>query len=205
MRKLLSLNILIILLTFVVSSCGITNQEYPVRDFYILDIGKIEKNVGTGDEDLKVMRVRLNPKYYSQDFNYKLKENKFVNDYHNQFYKPLDTMVISELYKSLTNSGIFDQVVSQNSILDTKYYLYTNIVDIYADFSGNKPKSVLNIEFLLTDESGLIAKTVHKSIYNREIELNSKLPDAIVKGWNENLLDIFNEFQNDLKNLPEFN
>ena len=205
MRKLLSLKIIFVLLILPVSSCGITNQEYPVRDFYTLDIGKIENNSSRGDEDLKIMRVRLNPKYYNQDFNYKLKENKFVNDYHNQFYKPLDTMVISELYKSLTTSGIFNQVYAQNSIVDTKYFLYTNIVDIYADFSQDVPKSVLNIEFLLTQESGAIAKTVHKYTYYSEIELDNKLPDAIVKGWNQNLIEIFNQFQSDLNNLSELN
>lgn len=204
MRNLLSSKIIITLLIFAVSSCGITNQEYPVRDFYTLDIGKIENNSSRGDEDLKIMRVRLNPKYYSQDFNYKLKENKFVNDYHNQFYKPLDTMVISELYKSLTSSGIFNQVYPQNSIINTKYFLYSNIIDIYADFSQDVPKSVLNIEFLLTHESGQIVKTLHKYTYNSEIELDNKLPDAIVKGWNQNLIEIFNQFQGDLAELPEF-
>lgn len=205
MKNILKSKILFSFVILVISSCGFTSQEFPARDFYTLDIGNIEKNKSTGSEDIKIMRVRLNPKYYHQDFNYKLKENKFTNDYYNQFYKPVDTMVISELYKFLNNSGVFRQVLAQNSIISTKYYVYTNILDIYADFSGPTPKSVLNIEFLVTDESYEMATTVFKSAYNRETEIKSNLPESIVEGWNNNMLDIFTEFQNDLLNLSEFN
>ena len=158
---------LTILIVFSCLSCGLLNRSYPVTDFYTLNVGNIEEKGGEGSDDLKIMRVRLNSKYYVQDFNYKVEKNKFTSDFYNKFYKPVDSIISAELYKSLSGTNIFRDVVPQNSVLKTRYFLYTNIIDIYGDFTNDSSKAVLNIEFFLTDESGDIPELIFNSVYNR--------------------------------------
>ncbi|NIP31052.1 MAG: hypothetical protein GTO02_14985 [Candidatus Dadabacteria bacterium] len=193
---------LIIIFAFI--SCGSLNRKYPKSNFYTLNVGNIENKVSQGNDDLKIMRVRLNSGYYLQDFNYRLDKNKFTNDFYNKFYKPIDTIVSSELYKWFSNSELFGQVVPQNSVVSTRYFLYANILDIYADFSEKPSKAVLNMQFFLTDESGDTPEVIFTSVYNRESDLNDSLPSTIVDGWNEELKNILNDFENDLSELSIF-
>ena len=200
MKKILFLIVLIFIFT---SSCGQFRRKYPARNFYTLEVSQLENRESTGKEYLEIVKVRLNPEYYHQDFNYKISSNQFQNDFYNEFYKPVEVIVFAELYKWLSNAGIFKQVVPPNSIIDAKYYLYANIVDIYADFSGASPKAVLNMQFFLVDESETIPKLVYTNVYSQQLTLSDALPNTIVNGWNEALKNIFTSFQNDLSSLPQ--
>ena len=185
------------------SSCGQLKRKYPARNYYTLGVGQLENKQSSGKEYLKIVRVRLNPEYYHQDFNYKIGDNQFQSDFYNQFYKPIDLIVIAELYKWLSNSGIFKEVLPANSIVESKYYLYANIVDIYADFTGPEPKAVLNMQFFLIDESTGMPRLAYTNVYNQDLALVNSLPETIVDGWNKELKTIFTQFQNDLSSLPE--
>lgn len=200
MKKTIILSLLIF---FIFSSCGQLKRKYPARNFYTLDVSRLENKQSTGKEYLKIVRVRLNPEYYHQDFNYKIADNQFQSDFYNQFYKPIDIIVAAELYKLLSNSGIFKQVLAPNSIIQSKYYLYANIVDIYADFTGTAPKAVLNMQFFLIDESTEIPRLAYTHVYNEQLTLADSLPATIVEGWNKALKTIFTQLQNDLSSLTE--
>ena len=202
MKKITILSILLSILIFSIS-CGQLKRSYPARNFYTLEVGQLENNLSSGKEYLKIVRVRLNPEYFHQDFNYKVAENQFQSDFYNQFYKPVDQIVFAELYKSLSNSGIFKQVLPPNSIIESNYYIYVNIVDIYADFTGPTPKAVLNMQFFLINESNGMPRLAYTNVYNHETVLADSLPATIVNGWNEELKAIFTQFQNDLSSLTE--
>ncbi|MGI9534066.1 MAG: hypothetical protein ACR2NW_03875 [Thermodesulfobacteriota bacterium] len=199
MKKVIILSFILI----IASSCGQLKRSYPARNFYTLEVSQLENNLSNGNEYLKIVRVRLNPEYYHQDFNYKIADKQFQNDYYNQFYKPIDLIVIAELYKWMSNSGIFKEVLPANNIVDAKYYIYANIVDIYADFTGPGPKAVLNMQFFLIDESDAVPRLAYTNVYNLETALTDSLPGTIVDGWNKNLKEIFTQFQNDLSSLSE--
>ena len=200
MRNLL---ILLAVVTIFASSCGQLKRKYPARNFYTLEISQLENVESHGKEYLKVVRVRVNPDYYRQDFNYKISDIQFENDYYNQFYKSVDVIVFAELYNWMSNSGLFKQVLSPNSIIETNYYLYANIVDIYADFTGPTPKSVLNMQFFLIDESGAQPELTYTNVYRQDVALADSLPPAIVEGWSTGLKNIFTDFQKDLSSLEE--
>ena len=200
MKKIL---IFILLIFILASSCGQLKRKYPARNFYTLEVSQLDNIEPYGTEYLKIVRVRVNPEYYHQDFNYKMTDLQFQNDFYNQFYKPVEIIVFAELYKWLTNSGIFKQVLLQNSIIESKYYLYANIVDIYADFSGSVPKAVLNMQFFLIDESDALPQLVFTNVYKQQLVLEDSLPNTIVEGWNKELKNIFTDFQKDLTTLKE--
>jgi len=200
MRKLLILLAVIIVFA---SSCGQLKRKYPARNFYTLEISQLENVESDSKEYLKIVRVRVNPEYFHQDFNYKISDIQFQNDYYNQFYKPVGIIVYAELYKWLSNSGLFKQVLSPNSIIESRFYIYANIVDIYADFTGPTPRSVLNMQFFLIDESGAQPELVYTNVYRQDVALADSLPPAIVEGWSTGLKNIFTDFQKDLSSLEE--
>ncbi len=197
-RKLIPLLLVLLLL-----GCFGLKREYPKRDFYTLKVVNImETDPGAGRYYLKIQRSELNPAYFHRDFNYKIRQDEFISDYYNQFYKPVTTIVTAELYKWLSNSGLFKDVLPIESIIKAKYLLDSLIVDIYADFADPiNPKAVLNMQFFLVDDSGPHPELVYTNVYNQTVELAGKGPDSVVDGWNKALENIFNQLQSDLKSV----
>ena len=197
-KKLIPLLLVILML-----GCSGLKREYPKRDFYTLEVVNVMEAVqGVGRNYLKIQRSEINPVYFQRDFNYKTGQDEFISDYYNQFYKPVNTIVTAELYKWLSNSGLFKDVLPIESIVKAKYLLDSIIVDIYADFTDpENPKAVLNIQFFLVDDSGDDPKLVYTNVYNQTVELAGKGPNSVVDGWNKALENILNQFQSDLKSV----
>jgi len=197
-KKLIPLLLVLLLL-----GCSGLKREYPKRDFYTLKVVNImETDPGAGRYYLKIQRSELNPVYFHRDFNYKIRQDEFISDYYNQFYKPVTTIVTAELYKWLSNSGLFKDVLPIESIIKARYLLDSLIVDIYADFADPvNPKAVLNMQFFLVDDSGPHPELVYTNVYNQTVELAGNGPDSVVDGWNKALENIFNQLQSDLESL----
>jgi ABC-type uncharacterized transport system auxiliary subunit len=109
-------------------------------------------------------------------------------------------MFTEEIRKRLAVSGLFKHVVDPSSLLDSTYILEGAVTALYGDYRvSTAPKAVLEIQFLLLQETDVSPKIIFQGQYHKEEPLKGNTPDALVKSWNEALSQILTEFENDLK------
>ena len=165
---------------------------------------KLRLKKAAGKNYLKIERADVNPAYMHRDFNYRIGTDEFISDYYNQFYRPVGALISSELYKWLSNSALFRDVLPVNTLLlDAKYLLDSKVVDIYGDYRNPEdPRAVLNMQFFLIDESTDTPEITYTNVYNQSVSISSRTPGALVDGWNQALKNILTDFEKDLGNFP---
>ncbi len=110
-------------------------------------------------------------------------------------------MLTEEIRKRLAVSGLFKHVVDPSSLLDSAYILEGAVTALYGDYRvSTAPKAVMEIQFLILQETAGSPKIILQRQYHKEEPLNGNTPDALVKSWNTALNQILTEFENDLKN-----
>lgn len=184
--------------------CTGLKREYPERNYFTLQVvNTIKSSQAQGRHYLKVQRVDLNPLYFAKEFNYKTGPDEFKSDFYNQFYKSIDDIITGQIYSWLSNSGLFKDVLPFNSIINAEYILDSNIIDIYADFTDpSNPRSILNIQFFLVDDTKDTATLKYTRVINQEVSISGMTPEAAVDGWNKALKNILTELQSDLASIP---
>jgi len=196
-------NIILIIISLIFFGCAKLEQDYPERNFYVLDAQRNpEKTVNTSDNILEINRFNISPKYSGREFVYKVSENKYVSDFYNQFFKSPDTLINSTTYNWLTDSGIFKDVISGSIEVETDYILDANISDIYVDLRNpGDTKSILEIQFFVTEETPTDTKLKYNKTYREEITVEDRTSDNFVKSWNKALELILTKFESDIEKL----
>ncbi len=109
-------------------------------------------------------------------------------------------MFTEEIRKRLAVSGLFNHVVDPSSLLDSAYVLEGAVTALYGDYRvSTAPKAVMEIQFLILQQTDVSPEIVLQRQYHKEEPLNGNTPDALVKSWNTALNQILKEFENDLK------
>ncbi len=86
--------------------------------------------------------------------------------------------------------------------MEATHILEGNVIALYGDYSQkNSPKAVLEIQFFLIDNTSTSSEMIFQNNYRREVALNSSLPEALVKGWNEALQQILTDLEEDLREV----
>lgn len=194
---------ILILLSLLIFSCAKLEQNYPVRNFYVIDAQRSSsKALYTSKKTLEINRFNISPKYSGREFVYKVSENKYVSDFYNQFFKSPETLLNSETYGWLTESGIFKNVISGSIEVETDYILDANISDIYVDIRNpGDTKSILSIQFFITEETPTDTKLIFNKNYREEITAEDRSAESFVKGWNTALESILTSLENDIEKL----
>ena len=195
--------ILPLLLILLLIGCSGLKRKDPERNYFTFDVvEEITVKEGDGENYLKIERADVNPAYMHRDFNYRVGPDEFISDYYNQFYRPVGALISSEIYKWLSNTGLFKDVLPVNTLLDAKYLLDSKVIDIYGDYTNPAdPRAVLNMQFFLIDDSTDTAKLAYSNVYNQSVPISSRTPGALVDGWNKALKNILKQFETDLGNI----
>ena len=192
-----------LLLILLLVGCSGLKRPYPERNFFTFDVvNEISRSDTHGKNYLKIERADVNQAYLHRNFNYRVSEDEFISDYYNQFYRPVGALVTSEIYKWISSTELFKDVVPVNTLINAKYLLDSKIVDIYGDYRDPaNPRAVLNMQFFLLDDSSDNTKLVYSNVYNESVAISGRTPDALVGGWNEALKNILKQLETDLGNI----
>ena len=184
-------------------SIGCVNLErsYIEKHYFVLDSSPAE-DISSPDTGkvITVRRLRVSPKYEGKGLVYRLKELSYETDFYNEFFISPVSMFTEEIRKRLAGSGLFKHVVDPSSLLDSTYVLEGAVTALYGDYrASTAPKAVMEIQFLILQQTDVNPEIVLQRQYHKEEPLNGSTPDALVKSWNTALNQILTEFENDLK------
>jgi cholesterol transport system auxiliary component len=200
-NTLLKLTIGIFILLSLSIGCINLERGYIEKHYFALDSSPA-KDISSPDTGkvLTVRRLRISHKYEGKGLVYRLGELNYESDFYNEFFISPVSMFTEEIRKRLAVSGLFKHVVDPSSLLDSTYVLEGAVTTLYGDYRvSTAPKAVIEIQFLLLQETDVSPKIVLQRQYHKEEPLNGNTPDALVKSWNTALNQILTEFENDLK------
>ncbi len=201
MKRKTLLTIGIFMLFSLLIGCINLEQSYIEKRYFILEASR-DEDISLPDTDavLTVRRLRVSSKYEGKGLVYRLKELSYETDFYNEFFISPASMFTEEIRKRLAVSGLFKHVVDPSSLLDSTYVLEGAVTALYGDYRvSTAPKAVMEIQFLLLQETDVSTKIIFQSQYHKEEPLKGNTPDALVKGWNKALNQILTEFETDLK------
>jgi len=144
---------------------------------------------------LKIGSVSVAPPYDGRSLVYRLGDQRFEKDFYN-VYTALPADMISNAERQWINkSGIFSAAVGQSNSFFPYYTLQATVNDFYGDYRV-KPEAVVSMEFFLTvTNSGKGNPLIGSNRYTKRIALKDNTPEALVRGQQQALAEIFREYE----------
>ena len=91
-------------------------------------------------------------------------------------------------------------MINTNSELEPSYILETSIRQLYGDFrQATAPVAVLDMQFFLLQEKDYEFHVIYTKEFQKQIPLEDRTPEALVKGYNTGLGEILLTLENDLR------
>ena len=186
-----------------ISCYGCVNLErsYPEKRYFALEASQnLAPANPAGERILSVANLRVSPRYADRSFVYRISDAGYESDFYNQFLTSTDVMIGEEVRRGLGATQFFKYVVGASSPLQANYVLEGSVNALYGDFRNlNAPAAVLEIEFFLHNEDAANPGVVLQKRYMKSVAINTRSPDALVKGWNGALNEILAALLADIK------
>jgi cholesterol transport system auxiliary component len=191
----------ILLLFISCYGCVSLERSYPEKRYFVLEVSEsVVAANPAGEQILSVSNLRVSPRYADRSFVYRISEAGYETDFYNQFLAATDVMIGEEVRRGLGASRFFKYVVGPSNQLQPNYVLEGSINALYGDFRNlNAPAAVLEIEFFLHNEDAANPGIVMQKRYMKSVAINTRSPDALVKGWNAALNEILEALIVDLR------
>ena len=188
-------------LNFLLTGCVTVDRIYPEKQFFVLNASRNEKpSPSTSDAVLKIQRFRVSSRFEGKGFVYRLGDLTYESDFYNEFLISPDVMIAEEVNKWLTQSGLFQYVISSSSLIDPTFYLEGVVTTLYGDYRSNQsPEAVLEVQFFLVRNVSARPVVVFEKTYRQEASLKEKSPAALAEGWSRSLGHILSQLEADLK------
>ncbi len=196
-RIFILLTLFVISLTNCVSSIS---REAPKKRFFTIeaDLTKIKKSPAVKFAKLRINKMKINSNYEGKEFIYR-KDLDFESDYYNQFLTTPPTNITEQIISWINESKLSEVITNRLGSSDSNLVLEGNINLLYADFSGGKIYSILEIEFYLSDNTK--DQVVFKKVYSKKILSPDKEPVSIIRAWNQALTEILIALETDLRGV----
>lgn len=181
--------------------CVSLERSYPEKRYFVLEASEsvIPANPG-GDRILSVSNLRVSPRYADRSFVYRISEAGYETDFYNQFLTATDVMIGEEVRRGLGASRVFKYVVGPSNQLQPNFVLEGSVNAIYGDFRNlDAPAALLEIEFYLHNEDLANPHIIMQKRYVKSIAINTRSPEALVKGWDAALNEILAALIADLR------
>lgn len=184
-------------LTHCVSSIS---REAPKKRFFTIeaDLTKIKKSPTVKFTKLRINKMKINSNYEGKEFIYR-KDLDFESDYYNQFLTAPPTNITEQIIAWINESKLSEVITNRLGSSDSNLVLEGNINLLYADFSGGKIYSILEIEFYLSDNTK--DQVVFKKVYSKKILAPDKEPVSIIRSWNQGLTEMLIALEGDLRGV----
>lgn len=186
------------------AGCGIKNDYTEKQMFRLRADGNMSADPDnrSAGVPLVVKRLDISPEFSSAGFVYRVDENRFTQDYYNNYMTSPARMVSDVMLEALVNSPRFTPV-PKNQIPDDIFQLWGKITALYCDRRNTSAVSAvvaiaLNLDRLNKDGfKPVLAKT-----YSAQISLGRDTsPKAYVQALNRGLTGIVNDILSDFQKL----
>lgn len=192
----------ILLITFLMIAACVTGRDYPVKNYYVIDITRNTEVKKTKINSVLEVDKFVGPSIKSgKEFVYRFPNDEYKSDFYNEFFVNPHDLIRDETSEWISKSGLFKSVIDSNTNFNSDLILEGNVDELYADFSGESIRVVLSLQLFLTENTRRkISPYFHKN-YKKEVITESKAPKDLVVGWNKALEKILTEFENDISEL----
>ncbi len=189
-----------LILLLLLPECVTLERSYPDKHFFVLDVGDVKPVDAARQGVLQISSVRVSPRYEGKNFTYRLSDTSYESDFYNEFLIAPATMIAEELVKGLTRADLFPYVIDSSSQLSPTHTLEAAVNALYGDFrDSSAPKAVMEMEFFISKETDGKTEILMQKQYSKSVTLQARSPDALVKGWDQDLEAILADLVADLK------
>jgi cholesterol transport system auxiliary component len=188
-------------LNFLLAGCVTVDRIYPEKQFFVLNTSRNEKpSSSESDAILKIQRFHVASRFEGNGFVYRRGDLRYESDFYNEFLISPGMMITEEVNKWLTQSGLFQQVISSSSLIEPTFYLEGVVSVLYGDYrSHHSPEAVLEVQFFLVRNVSGRPIVVFSKTYFQKTALKEKSPAALAEGWSRSLEYILSQLEANLK------
>lgn len=187
------------------AGCGIKN-DYTKKQMFRLHANgntSTEQDSRSTGSPLVVKRLDISPEFDGAGFVYRVGENRFTQDYYNNYMSSPARMISDVMLEALVDSPQFTPAPS-NRIPDDIFQLWGKITALYCDRRNASHVSAvvtmaLNLDRL--NKEGFIP--VLAKTYSSQIPLGTDTgPSAYIQAINRGLAKIVKDILSDFKQVP---
>lgn len=191
---------LLMLSSLVLSGCAGMQRPAVEKRHFDLRPERVERVVPSqGAVNLRLRRVQVSPLCSGREMVLRSEGASFSSDYYNTWFVPPADMLTQGLRQWLDRSGLFAHVVDSGSLAGAAMVLEGTVNALYGDFSGAVPEAVVEMQFLLLDESGAHNEIVFSGDYSQRIALVSERPADLAVGLRQGVAAVFAGLESDLE------
>jgi cholesterol transport system auxiliary component len=199
-RLLLTLSLSLIVMT---GCMRLSLQKPPVeKHYFAITAGKIERpdsSLGSTDAILSVRPLRMDEIFSDASLVYRIGEVKWDSDYYNQFFITPQPMLTGIVRETISDSGLFAEVMSKGSILTPTHFLEGAVTALYGDYRDkSNPAAVVQMEFLLLDDQRGTPSIILKKRYAANVKIKEAAPELLVEAFGEGITEILSQLQRDI-------
>lgn len=185
------------------AGCLNVEKSFPEKRYFILDVPR-HGNLHLRGEGvvLRVRKFHVSPRYRGKGFVYRKGDLSYESDFYNRFFILPSSLITEEVSQWLASSGLFQNVVSTTSQLETTHVLEGVVNALYGDYSRQSPaRAVLEIQFFLIKDVSARSEIVFQKKYRKEVVIEESSPESLVKGWNKALRQILTDLEENLRQV----
>jgi cholesterol transport system auxiliary component len=185
-----------------VNGCSLKRQA-PVKHAFIVEARRPkDANSPNSSATLRVRSLVVAPQFDTRQFVYRNTALNFESDFYHEFLVTPRALFTTQVRLWLDASGLFRAVLDPMSKVEATHSLEGNITDLYADFKDKTaPKSVLAVQFILTNDEGMSPQIVFYRNYRQEVPVERRDAEGLARGWSEALAHILTAFEQDLAKI----
>lgn len=191
---------LLLLATMFTAGCGGLRPEPPRKEYHVISaerrIRSLAPRIG---EVLLLEPVRISPAFEDESFVYRRSATRYESDFYREFFAPPARLVEQSIAQWLRTAGSFGQVTDLSSRLTPDHSMTVNVVEIYGDYSGEKPFAVLTLQVALYQETPAGPVLMHSGTWHgREEVTEAPGSEDLVAAWNRALGQILMQLEREI-------
>lgn len=185
---------LAVLLAALGGGCSGLSQPYPAKEFFAIPVpaGTVSTS-SLAQGVVRVEGVRIASPFDQRSLVYRLPDDRFEFDYYRQFAAAPASLLTGEAVRALAASGRFATVLDPSSAANARYWLESNVQEMYGDFRDRaRPSAYMRARFFLIENSTASSTVIGDWTFEATVPLARDSADALApalgRAWGE-LLD----------------
>lgn len=172
-------------------------KEDDTPRFYIIDVdrGSVSPQFAR-DRALLLKPVRVVPHFDQTTLVFRVGENEYRAQPPHELLTAPDEMLTGQLRRWLQKSGLFSQVVLDDSV-PPDYVLETAVTALYGEKrQAYSPQAVLEMQFFMSAADDP-ANTAFQSGLRVDVDIAETTPAEVVSGWKQGLEELLATLEQD--------
>jgi cholesterol transport system auxiliary component len=185
------------------SGCVSLAKSFPDKHYYALDVTRQgEPGIAVSGAVLDVRGLFVSPRFEGKELVYRTGDTRYESDFYNAWFLSPSAMLTQQVQNWLRNAGLFEHVVATSSYMDATHILEGTVTALYGDYrQQGGHNAVVGMQFVLIEDNPTRTAIVFQHDYQQLVEVTETSPDALTRGWNEGLQQIFMALEEDLRRV----